>query len=180
MLPVRAVPPRLGVMRHLSCLALLALTACMDKGEYPSLRPRPFERLGGAGIPIPPPPAAPLARAEIVTAVGSFVAKAEAGQRAFAGKLASTQSVVAQAGAVDSDSWISAQEALSALDVSREPTVTAMANIDALNRGGTGRAGLTYGDNDFAAIRNAGERVNALLEAQQRELDTLEAGLAKP
>ena len=71
-----------------------------------------------------------------------------------------------------------AHEALSALDAAREATVTATAELDALNASGVDAAGLTFGDNDFAAIRRAGERLNALQDAQTRAIGALAGTLA--
>ena len=64
------------------------------------------------------------------------------------------------------------------LDAARAATVAATAELDALNASGVDAAGLTFGDNDFAAIRNAGERLNALGEAQTRTIGALADTLA--
>lgn len=152
----------------------------MDRGEYPSLRPRPFEVAGGAGAPLPPPPPAAPARPEIVARVAALVARAEQGDRAFQSELAAARPVLARAGAADSESWIRAQQQLSALDASREATVSAMAEIDALTLGGPDPAGTPLGENDLAAIRVGGERAAALLAAQHARITELSATLATP
>lgn len=165
----------------LSCLtAASALSACAgDGGDYPSLRPRAFESPGGA-VPLAPPLPAPPARPQIVAQASALAARAEDGHRAFTRELAATRAVVARAGAADSESWIAAHEQLSALDITREPTLSAMAELDALNLGGVDAAGLKFGDNDFAAIRAAADRVHALVQAQQTTIEALASSLANP
>ena len=160
--------------------ALLALSACLDRGEYPSLRPRAFEVAGGAGAPLPPAPPAAPARPEIVARVAVLVARAEEGQRAFVRELAAARPVLARAGAADSETWIRAQEQLSALDASREPTVSAMADIDGLTLAGADPAGGPLGENDLAAIGVGGDRTAALLAGQHRQIADLAATLATP
>ena len=85
---------------------------------------------------------------------------------------------MARAGSANGETWIEAQKAVSALDAARAATVAATAELDALNASGVDAAGLTFGDNDFAAIRNAGERLNALGEAQTRTIGALADTLA--
>ena len=104
-------------------------------------------------------------------------APAQAGQAAFARALPIARAATERAGARDSISWIEAQEAVSGLDAARVETVVAMAELDALGARGVGPDGLRYGDNDFAAIRTAGERVFALVDAQDAEIGRLSARL---
>lgn len=163
------------------CLfALAATAACGDLSGYPSLRPRAFEAAGPAGAPVPPPPPAPPARAAVVAQADALAARATAGQRAFARELPATRTALARAGEPDSESWIAAQQALSVLDASRVDTVTAMAELDALNVSGVDAGGLRFGDNDFAAIRRVAERVYALAREQQRTLGELGSVLRAP
>lgn len=159
-------------------LGVLTLAACADRGDYPSLRPRPFEVAGGVA-PLPPAPPAPPARPEVVARVAALVGRAEEGQRAFVRELAATRPAVARAGAADSETWIRAQQQVSALDASREATVSAMAELDALTLSGVDAAGMTLGENDLAAIREGSERIAALLEAQHAAIASLSATLAE-
>ena len=167
-------------MRGLPLLTCSLLAGCMAPGDYPSLRPRAFEAAGPPGLPVPPPPPAPPASAEIVSRVAGLIRRAESGQSAFSRTLRETRVAASSAGAANSESWIAAQEAVSGLDAAREPTVSAMAELDALNASGVDAAGLRFGDNDFAAIRAAGERVYTLAVEQQRTLDSLSASLPAP
>lgn len=162
-------------------LAGLTLSACLDRGEYPSLRPRAFEANGPPGAPVPASPPAPPASMQIVARTEALLARASSGQDAFARALAAVQAAVARAGGgADSDSWIDAQSAISGLDASRAETVAAVAELDALNLSGVDAAGLRFGDNDFAAITAAAARGNMLLVAQQRAIGELAARLGAP
>lgn len=167
--------------RILLCfLPVLALSACLDRGEYPSLKPRAFEIEARDTTPPLPPPPAPPASPEVVARTATLLEAARSGQTAFAAELERARPVIARAGAASSESWITAQEQLSGLDASRVATVTAMADLDALTLTGVDAAGVRFGDNDFAAIRAAGEEVNAMLDAQQQVLAELAGSLAAP
>ncbi len=166
-------------MRVLLLALPLALCACLDRGEYPSLKPRAFERAGGPVDPPAPPPAPPV-RPELAARVAALVAQAREGQSAFAAELARMRSAIAGAGPADSESWIAAQTALSGLDARRAASTNAAAELDALNLSGVDAAGLRLGDNDFAAIRAAAERVQAMVEAQNDQIAALGGSLAAP
>lgn len=161
-------------------LLLPAAGACMERGEYPSLKPRAFE-LAARNAP-PPPPPAPLAppRAEVVARIGSLLAKAQEGQRAFAAETGRTRAAVARAGGANSESWIDAQTQLSALDASRVATVMAMADLDALTVSGVDPSGLRFGEGDLAALRAAGAEIQAVVQAQGATLAALAGALAAP
>ncbi len=167
-------------MRVLLFALPLALAACLDRGEYPSLKPRAFELAHATTAPLPPAPPAPPARPEIVARTAALARQAREGQSAFAIELARTRPVVARAGAADSESWITAQEAVSGLEASRSPSVVAMAELDVLNLSGVDAAGLKFGENDFAAVRAAADQVDAIVTAQARDIAALTGSLAKP
>lgn len=161
-------------------LPALVLTACLDRGEYPSLKPRAFEVAARNAAPPAPPPPTAAARPEIAARAAALVVQGQAGQRAFAAELARARPIIARAGGPDSESWITAQEQLSGLEASRAETVTALAELDALNLAGVGAAGLRFGEADFAVLRAAGNALGALLDDQQRELAALASMLADP
>lgn len=158
----------------------LALTACADGGQYPSLLPRRYETGSLGPAPPPPLPPAPPARPEIVSRAAALVEQARDGQRAFAAALGGTRAAVAQAGGAGSESWITAQEAVSGLDASRTATVTALAEVDALTASGVDAAGLRFGDNDFATLRAAASAVYEIAQEQGRAVDALSGSLAAP
>lgn len=158
---------------------LLGPAACLDKGDYPSLRPRAFEGTG-AGVPLPPPPPAAPPSAQTLARVAALVDRAEAGNEKFSAELVRARPVIARAGAADSETWITAQEQLSALDASRAEALAASAELDALNLAGVDAAGLRFAEADFAAIRAGADQVGALLQAQGRTLSELAATISPP
>lgn len=161
-------------------VALLAVAGCLDKGDYPSLKPRAFEQAGRDASPPPlPSPLAP-ARAETLARATALLARADAGQRAFTAELVRARPVIARAGPADSEAWITAQEQLSALDASRADTLAALAELDAFNLAGVDAAGLRFNEAEFGAIRAVAERIAATLREQQQTLATLAASLSSP
>ena len=84
--------------------------------------------------------------------------------------------LAAAAGAAQSESWISAQEALSAAIAARKPTALAETDIDALaadalqNHGG-------IAPNDIKAIKNAAAEVGAIARGQTGRLDAIKRRL---
>jgi len=162
-----------------AALAIVAcLGACMEAGDYPSLKPRAFEKAGRDGPDLPSPPPAAPANPQIVAKIAAFMAQAEQGQSAFAAELSAARPVIGQAGVPDSESWIMAHQRLSGLDASRAATVVALADLDALTIAGVDVTGVRLAEADLAAIRTAGERIAALLEAQQRTIEELGASIA--
>src|SRR6478752_7981612 len=87
-----------------------ALAGCAAPGPYPSLAPRPIEKmLGEPGV---PPVVAPLPDDPAVAArVASLLGEARAGDSAFRAALPAAAKAVRGAGAVGSDRWIEAQQA---------------------------------------------------------------------
>lgn len=158
---------------------LLGPAACLDKGDYPSLRPRAFEGTS-AGVPLPPPPPTAPPSAQTLARVAVLVGRAEAGNEKFSAELVRARPVIARAGAADSETWITAQEQLSALDASRAEALAASAELDALTLSGVDAAGLRFAEADFAAIRAGTEQVSALLDAQGRTLSALAATISPP
>lgn len=170
-----------GAMRAFlpAVLAIVAcLGACMEAGDYPSLKPRAFEKAGRDAADLPSPPPAVPANPQVLARIAAFMAQAEQGQSAFAAELGAARPVIGQAGVPDSESWIMAHQRLSGLDASRAATVAALADLDALTIAGVDAAGVRLAEADLAAIRAAGEAIAALLEAQQRIIEELGASIA--
>lgn len=157
---------------------VLVLSACLDRGEYPSLKPRAFEAAGRNAAPAPPPTLTVPVRPEVAAKAAALLAQGRAGQRAFADELALARPAVVRAGAADSESWIEAQEQLSGLEASRVATVNAVAELDALNLAGVDERGLRFGEADFAVLRAASDALGAILDDQQRVLAVLASMLA--
>lgn len=152
-------------MRSCTILIALALSACASSdGRYPSLQPRPAEAIDPRVAVVRPvndrPVAAPLAAQLAV-----LVDQARSGEAAFEPAAASAERLAAGAGAPQSESWIVAQEALSAAIAARKPTALALGDVDAL----AATALQTQGGiapNDLRAIDSAAAQVASIAQGQ--------------
>ena len=159
-------------------IALIAsgLGACAPAGgPFPSLQPRAGESID---------PRAPIAGAvnnrpvspDLANRLAQLVAQAREGEAAFAPAAARAEQLAAAAGAPQSESWIAAQEALSAAVAARAPTAHALGDIDALGattlqvHGGLAPA-------DLAAIRSAGAQVFAIDQRQAERIKAIQGRL---
>lgn len=155
-------------MRALPLLLLPLLGACTIPGvDAPSLSPRSAEAIDPR-VPVPDPVLSTTPVPSLVAQLDSLVAQAVAGDRDFQPLAAHAAELAQGAGGKESESWIAAQQALSAAIAARAPVARAVADIDALggqrvqSLGGIGAANL-------AAIQAAAARV--------AEIDSREAAL---
>jgi hypothetical protein len=157
--------PRLSFL-----LAVIVLAACSAGGPYPSLQPRAAEAIDPRIEPVRPindRPVTPALAAELA----ALVEQARAGETAFGPAATEAERLSAAAGASQSESWIAAQEALTAAIAARRPTTMAQADIDAL--GATAlKAHGGIAPNDLKAINTAAAEV---LEIARRQTDRIAA-----
>src|SRR5205085_1897727 len=128
-LPVFAPNPRALAMHTRTIFALLwvlGLSGCASPGgPPPSLAPRAAEAID---------PRAPVVRpindrpvdAALARRLAELVSQARSGDSAFRGQAETAQRLAAAAGPPQSESWIAAQQALSAAIDARAPTTTAL------------------------------------------------------
>ena len=121
-------------MRSPVLITLLLLSACSAPGgPYPSLQPRAAEAIDPR-IPITKPmnerPVSPV----LASRLAALVNEARSGNAAFEGPASEAERLAAAAGAPHSDSWITAQEALTAAIAARKATATALSDIDAIQK----------------------------------------------
>lgn len=156
-------------------LAMFGLAACaVAETNPPSLAHRDVEGI----LDQPMRAIAPAASANdpaLASRIGELVAQAEVGQRDFAAALPSAQSAVqrARGAARESEAWIAAQLAISALDGTRSETTTALGELDAILGAQTAGGALAETDR----LTEAREQVLALYDAQNASYQTLLAGL---
>jgi hypothetical protein len=149
------------------------LAACSSTGgPYPSLQPRAAEGIDPR-VPVERPmndrPVTPALAARLA----ELVAEARAGDAAFAPAAAEAERLAASAGPPHSESWIAAQEALSAAIAARRATATALGDVDALGGDSLQRqAGLA--PNDLAAITAAAAEVAALDSGQAARIRAMQ------
>ena len=151
----------------LSSGALLA--ACAPAGPFPSLAMRPEERLVSVGEPRRPTVEAPEDPA-LRQRAASLLAEGRSGQRQFDADLPAAERATRSPGRMGSDSWVSAQQALSRLEASRSQTTTALAALDQLT---TERADLPTNPADQAFLVEAMAELERIAGAQQSRIDGL-------
>ncbi|MEA2999607.1 MAG: hypothetical protein QOK17_1440 [Sphingomonadales bacterium] len=158
--------------------ALLAAGGCAEKGTFPSLAQRPAERAYEAERDAVEPPAA--ARPDdpaIARRVAELIAEAEAGQAEFDRAAGPARAAVAKSGAVNSDSWIEAEQAVSRAGAAGARTGRALADLDRYAADRTNST--TVSEADAARLRDAVARVQGLANAQAAEVARLEASLRR-
>ena len=154
--------------------AALGLAGCVAEEGFPSLAQRPAELNVSIEEPVYPAvevPSDPTLRARIA----ELRQQAAEGERSFAAALDPAEAVLARAGPAGSESWVEAQQALSRLEATRNATMRALAELDALV---IARAEVATNREDFAAINAAIGEVERLAVSQQQRWDRLRGRLA--
>ena len=144
-------------------------------GPYPSLAPRAGEAIDPR-VPVTRPMNDRPASEELVARLGALVAMARRGDAAFGPGIAIAQRLAAAAGAPQSESWILAQQALSAAIAARAPTANAAGDIDALAAAKLQSAG-GIAPNDLKAIEDAGAIVGAIDQRQSDAIRSIQSRL---
>ena len=160
----------------LSTLTFIALSACTAPGgPYPSLQPRAGEAVDPR-LPVDRPmndrPVTPALASQLAQLVG----QARDGDTAFGSKAAEAERLAAAAGAPQTESWVGAQQALSAAIAAAGPTRIALADIDAIGANALQAHG-GIAPNDLAAIKRAGAEVGAMDERQANRINAIQRRL---
>ena len=157
----------------LSIAAISSLGACSTPGgPYPSLQPRAGEAVDPRVPVVRPMNERPVTPA-LASQLAALVAQAREGDAAFGPAADEAERLAGAAGPASSESWIAAQEALTAAIAARGPTTIALGDIDAL--GGTKlqeQAGLA--PSDLAAIKSAGAEVGAIDQRQAARIKVIQ------
>ena len=163
-------------MRNAVCLTILALGACSAPGgPYPSLRPRAAETIDPR-LPVERPINDKPVSGELAGRLSTLVEQARNGSAAFDSAAAAAERLAGNAGGRTSESWIAAQQALTAAIAARAPVTRAAGDIDAIaatalqTRGG-------IAPNDFAAIQRAAEEVGGLNDRQAARIAAIQRRL---
>jgi hypothetical protein len=163
-------------VRPFFLLATITIGACSTAGgPYPSLRPRAAEAIDPRIQPVRPindRPATPALEAQLAALVG----QARAGETAFGPAAAEAERLAALAAASQSESWIAAQEALSAAIAARNPTALAQADIDALGATALKTQG-GIAPNDLKAINRAAAEVLEIARGQTDRIAAIQKRL---
>jgi hypothetical protein len=165
-------------MRAPQLLLILVLAGCSHAEiDAPSLAPRPEEAIDPR-VPVPEPAISMAPGAGLVDQLDLLVAQAQSGDRAFQPLAERARQLAESAGARESESWIAAQQALSAAVAARAPVATAVADIQAL---GAHRiqslGGIAAGD--LMAIDTAAARAGTIDSREASTIDQIQALLAR-
>ena len=164
-------------MRHTAFpLVLLTLAGCSTTlVNEPSLARRAAESIDPR-VPVGGATATGPVDAALAALLGKLVADGNEGARSFDAQLGQTEALAKAAGPTQSESWIVAQEALSALEGARAKTTAALADVDALAAGRI-KSGAGLNAADLAVIDAASGELRAIADRQSETIDRIGARL---
>lgn len=163
-------------MRALCATAVLLLAACAEpQREVPSLAPRAAEAIDPR-LPVPDRSGDIPVDGELLTRLEALVAGARATEGPFDSAIIAAEQAASSAGARQSESWVRAQQALSAAIAARYPVTRALGDIDALSAARLQQRGF-ISPADLAAIRDASAAVAAIDQRQAARVDAVKARL---
>ena len=159
----------------LPLVSALAAAACAAPSGYPSLAPRAAEGIDPR-VPIADAPSPGTVDPATAAALAEAVARARGGVAEFDRLARTAEALAAAAGPRQSESWIAAQQALSALVAQHGVTTNAAATIDAIAATKIDETRwLVPATRD--AIEAAAGAVGAINDAQSATIDRLGARL---
>jgi hypothetical protein len=152
------------------------MTACSHAGgPYPSLAPRAAEAIDPRVEVVRPVNDRPAAAA-LTARLAGLIAQARSGDADFAPAAIAAERLAASAEPRQSESWIAAQEALSAAIAARHPTALAQAEIDSMAAQAIRSQG-GIAPNDLAAIEGAADEVKAISARQSARIRAIQQRL---
>ena len=163
-------------MRAFVSLLTIALAGCATPlPQGPSLAPRQAEAIDPR-VPVPEDPISTAVDPALAARLSALVAQAVAGHDRFQEAAGLAQRAAAAAGSRQSESWIVAQQALSALVAARAPVTRALGDLDALSAGRIQQlGGIAAGD--LQAIQAATARVAEIDRSEAALIDQLQRRL---
>ena len=163
------MPPRAALLP----LLLFACTA--PQTAEPSLAPRAAESIDPR-VPIPDEVVSGPVDPALASRIAALMAEVRAGDAAFSAAAQNAEALAAAAGPAESESWIVAQETLSALVAARGPVTRAIADLDAL---AATRIAATGGilPGDLNALQAATSEAGAIGQREAEVIDRLQTRL---
>jgi hypothetical protein len=166
------------VVRNLACLAAMTLGACSSTGgPYPSLQPRAGEAIDPR-LPVARPTNDRPVTASLASRLTELVSQARGGEPAFDASASAAERLAGAAGPAQSESWITAEEALTAAIAARKPVASALGDIDALGATALQKQG-GLAPNDLAAIQRASANVATIDSRQAERIDAIQRRLGR-
>ena len=160
----------------LTALTFAALAGCAPPGgPPPSLLPRAAEAIDPRG-PVPGAVNDRPVTPAFASRLAELVVQARSGDAAFRPLLDRAEQLAAAAGSPQSESWVLAQQALSAAVAARAPTTRALGDIDELGANRLQTAG-GLSPADLAAVHSAGVEVGAIDQRQAKAIDAVQRRL---
>src|SRR4029453_11074095 len=161
------------MVRRAAFPALLLAACIVPQTGEPSLAPRAAEAIDPR-VPIPSEVVAGPTDPALAATIADLRDQARAGDAAFLEAEVDAVRLTAVAGPAQSEGWVAAQQAVSAMISARAPLTKAMADLDAL---AAARLAATGGilPGDLAAIQQAQIELSAKAAQQVAPLDRLEA-----
>ena len=165
-------------MRALPLLLVPILAGCTSaEVNAPSLAPRAAEAIDPR-VPVADPVIPTTPTAGLVEQLDKLVAQAVNGDQAFQPLVARADGLANAAGPKESESWIAAQQALSAAVAARMPVAAAVGDIDALGATRIQKlGGIAAGD--LTAIDAAAAKVGEIDSREAEAIDAIQAKLAR-
>lgn len=157
-------------MRTLIVLTPLLLAACADGTVGPSLAKRPIESRS-LQEPVREAAPAPPADTGLQSQIDEQLNRARAGQRDFSALLPRVQASASAAGAEGSETWVAAQQLLSALETARGEATAALGRLDAL----IAERVLSGQDSGLTELQAAQREVNSLADQQRDAFEAVRA-----
>jgi hypothetical protein len=157
--------------RRIALLALLPgalLAGCVTEGPFPSLAPRPDERLSIDE----PVREAPIVADDpaLQTRIAALIGEARQGDRSFDADYGAAASAAGRAGPAGSNGWIAAQQAISRVEAARGRTSDAATELHQL---ALERSGQAMSAADRQALDDAIAEADRLVADQQARIDRL-------
>jgi hypothetical protein len=160
-------------MRGTSLLLIMAgLAACSTPGDEPSLAPRAAERIDPR-VPVPDTSGSLPANASLIAQLDRLVAAARGAQGEADRAIAAAEAAAGRAGPRQGESWIAAQQLLSAAIAARYPVTRTLGDIDALSS----RYVNELVPADLANVTAAASEVSAIDRRQAERIDAIQRRL---
>ena len=144
-------------------------------GPVPSLAHRTAEAIDPR-VPVVAATTPQAADAALAIRLAELISQAGRGENAFVAAAGDAQRLAATAGPPQSETWVVAQEALSAAVAARAPTTRALGDIDAIAATALAKQG-GMASADLAAIEAAAAEVGAIDRRQAQVIDVLQQRL---
>jgi hypothetical protein len=162
---------------HMFAVAVALLpAACQAPANPPSLLPRAIEKQSMDNPAPSPPQITPKpADAALVAQLGRLLADARAGDADFTALERSNAANLAagQRAAQGSEAWLSAEMVRSALEVARQKSATALADVDTLAVARSEQASRDATMAGLSEILSTQAEINAIVERQTKRLAAL-------